>query len=568
MKTTALLSRRILGTLLAVVMLFGVMQAGLVGIAAAPAICSHVYESHYDPEPTCIDSGIKVYACTKCTYAYTEETPAIGHTYDPAWIADEAKETMWHKCCRCDVTSEPRAYVAPVTEEIGFSNFNGDVLLEGEWFMKTGTNHYDAFSSIFESELNFEKETVDVLRERFQMFKDYNIPYIRFNAIGYGTVPMKILQENPDVYFAYMDLFVQIASEYNIGLFPGLFWNLPDLADFFGDAYFDSYRDPDSETMRYMQWFLDEFTTRYAHNPIIWGWELGNEWDLYAVKITGNHNGRNFTFSDLKTVGELFSSYIRALDPVRIISSGTSVPRTYQWNYMMYGTRDVHDTEEQYFDMVSNYLVTGGLDSFSVHIYRTDVSEGKDRWFEVKDLGDVIGAFATTARELGVPLLIGEYAGHVSNWSQTDLAHSLNIILPDMVTVLQACAEYDVGLSMYWSLWSYEFQGVQENVIVPGTLGEPVLDIIKAYNDAWDAVTPGDINDDGEFNAKDVTYALRALASPGEVSYDINIADVDRDLDFDTQDVILMMRDLAKWDNILLKATIDFDFDVPTITNP
>ncbi len=564
MKTTPLLWRKTLSMLLAAVMCLGMMQAGLVGILAAPAICSHEYESSYDVAPTCTEPGIERFTCKKCTYAYTKDAPKIGHTFELAWQVDDAQKTMWHKCCRCDVTSEPHPYVAALTEPMGFTYEDGNAYLYGEWYMKAGANYYDSFSSIVDSVLDFEKESVQVLHERLQMIKDYNIPYIRFNAIGYGASAMAVYEETPSAYFAYMDYFIETAADYGIGLIPSPFWQPMDIPNYFGETS-AAYSNPDSETCRFIQRFMDDYMTRYLHHPTIWGWELGNEYNLFA-----ENPSQTMTLGEAADVRALFTNIVRELDPYRIVSSGDSVPNTFGWNYHYNNDTTAQDTYENVLELMESY-VPEGMNTLSIHFYEVErgPENGKLRWYNGEGLDDVIYAWKQVADELDVALFVGEYGGHIAlftnRWVPNPPAYeyilkSAELIKVSVPEVLNACAKAGVGLNCYWGFWSEPFQGIPENVITPDSLGSFVLDYLKAYNDAWDAAVAGDLDGDGEFNNKDVTTALRKLANPDAVSCDETKMDTNGDGEFTSADAIVMMRSLAGWDNVIVKHYVQIDY--------
>ncbi len=560
MKTITLLLRRSLGIVLAAVLCFGVMQAGLVGIAAAPAICSHVYENSYDVEPSCTDEGILRFSCTKCTYSYTENVDPIGHTNGLAWIADDAKETMWHKCVRCEHTSEPRPYVAPLSEEIGFHYEDGDVYLNGEWTMKAGANYYDAFPSLLSKEFDLGKESVQILHERLQMIRDYNIPYLRFNAMGYGLEPIEIYENHKATYYAYMDYFIQTASEYGIGLVPSLFWQPEHYPEYFGENG-NAFSDPDSETRRFMQRFMDDFITRYLNHPNIWGWELGNEHNLGA-----DNPNEDMTLANTRDARILFANVVRELDTYRIISSGDAIPSTFSWSIDSQGVVEADSYKEVL--QLMDYLVPEELDTLSIHFYEAE-RDGSARWYNGDCLTDVVYAWKEMADKKDVALYIGEYGGHIALFTNIwvpnppdyeYILRSVELIKVSIPEVLNACAKAGVGLNFYWGFWSYPFQSIPENVITPDSLGSFVLDYLKAYNDAWDNAVAGDLDGNGKFNNKDVTRALRKLANPSSVSCDEAKMDTNGDGKFTSADAIVMMRSLAGWEDVIVKHYIQIDY--------
>ena len=74
-----------------------------------PATGNHQYDAAITKDADCTEKGLITYTCSQCAYAYTEETPALGHEWRADWSWDESDH--WHACTRCDVVNDQSAHI-------------------------------------------------------------------------------------------------------------------------------------------------------------------------------------------------------------------------------------------------------------------------------------------------------------------------------------------------------------------------------------------------------------------------------------------------------------------------
>ena len=76
---------------------------GTLTLSYVTAGCSHQYGITASVAATCLNSGSRTYACSKCGNSYTETVPATGHTYKDEVIAPTCENNGYtrHTCITC-----------------------------------------------------------------------------------------------------------------------------------------------------------------------------------------------------------------------------------------------------------------------------------------------------------------------------------------------------------------------------------------------------------------------------------------------------------------------------------
>ncbi len=83
-------------------------------------------------------------------------------------------------------------------------------------------------------------------------------------------------------------------------------------------------------------------------------------------------------------------------------------------------------------------------------------------------------------------------------------------------------------------------------VVTEASTGLVSVCTVSVYNNPQQ--NPGDVNEDGSVDLKDVVIMSRALAGGWDLYLNENNADVNKDSSFDLKDVTLVRRYLAGWD--------------------
>ncbi len=211
----------------------------------------------------------------------------------------------------------------------------------------------------------------------FKELEAYHIPFVRFPALAAWGRPsrcrryiVKVYAGNPRRYFHAMDKLCAIANKYHVGLIPSLFFTFwPDaLAHHHGLV---AANNPQSRVFRIWTQYTIQMVTRYVHNPAIWGWEFGNEFNLRAdlpkTRLPNNKSAWGYTHAQMWELYGRFVHLVRQYDPYHIIEAGNSRPRDSSWHNMMDHTWK-KDTPAQWDYMLKRD--NAAFDMICVHEYR------------------------------------------------------------------------------------------------------------------------------------------------------------------------------------------------------
>jgi len=226
-----------------------------------------------------------------------------------------------------------------VASKPGLTVENGQLMRNGSEFRAMGINYNSAWYDVLKN-----PETLEVA-EGFRILKqDYDIPFIRFSAGPYAHTGWKLYVEDPEEYLRRFDVLVKHAEAQGIGLIPSLFWSVSTMPDLQGEPL-SALGDPDSKCRAFMRQYIRDVVGRYKDSPAIWGWEVGNEWNLYAdlpkldhlpPKKIGSNEARTAADKLLRPMlldaYEDFYKTVREIDPDRIIVTGDSIARPTAWH--------------------------------------------------------------------------------------------------------------------------------------------------------------------------------------------------------------------------------------------
>jgi len=386
----------------------------------------------------------------------------------------------------CNDENEPEVNEIPISEDPypGLSvSPTGQLLLNGEPFYGIGVNYFNAFTRTLEQG----KENDISYEIGFDYLKERNIPFIRFSLNGYWPRDWDTYRNNPDRFYKNLDAFVKAAEEYGIGLIPSFFWHNPTLPDLVGESV-NQWGNTNSKTNELARKFTKEIVERYRESQAIWGWELGNEFNL-LVDLPGDDSNLppvvpslgtpayrtkedKLSTSDLLVMLKSFANEIRKYDHSRIIISGNAIPRPAAW-HLKQNRQWTTDTKEQFIQMLGVQNMDP-VDNLSVHIYPSAsdeayFSDGKE------DIDGIIKACMDASRQLKKPLFVGEWgAQEVLYGSETPNKFKV---------ILSSIEENQVPLSAMW-VFDYPPHDIDEGINVSPDNGrrEYMLQEIKEAN--------------------------------------------------------------------------------------
>ncbi len=279
---------------------------------------------------------------------------------------------------------------------------DGVLLKDGKPFRGIGVNYFDAFARHLASPQDTSYDA------GFAALAKAQIPFARIEGCGFWPKEQKLYQEDPQEFLRRFDDVIRCAERHQIGLIPSLFWTTFTVPDLVGESM-DQWGNPESKTRAYMRNFIRDMVTRYRSSPAIWGWELGNEYNLAAslpnaaqhrppvVPQVGTAKSRSardeLTYASVRAAFVAFAQEVRKCDSSRVISTGNSHPRESAWHNWKEKSW-THDTPEQFAEMLRDDN-PDPIDLISVHLYNAPK----------KTIADTV----EVSRRFKKPLFLGEF---------------------------------------------------------------------------------------------------------------------------------------------------------------
>lgn len=342
-------------------------------------------------------------------------------------------------------------HIDPVSSQLGLTvSRDGTLLLNGVPFKAVGVNYFNAFARTLQSESLQDTS----YRAGFRYLKARNIPFIRFMGCGFWPKNWDLYQQDPTKYFENMDAFVQAAEALGIGLIPSLFWHHSTIPDLVGEPV-NQWGNPSSKTIAFMRTYVNQVVSRYKDSPAIWGWEMGNEYNLVAdLPGENNHlpqitveNGTpgfrtkndKLTTADISVAFVEFARAVRQHDTSRIIITGNANPRPAAFHLQSAGNW-TRDTKEQY-AMMLELQNPDPINTFSIHHYPDNALQ----YFENKDatLKEVIRVTMQHALKMKKPLFIGEFGAGSTTEDASNVRKSY-------FELLEGIEEFKVPIAAVW----------------------------------------------------------------------------------------------------------------------
>lgn len=217
---------------------------------------------------------------------------------------------------------------------------NGVIMLEGKPFYGFGVNYFGAFSHYEDGYL----PDPQTFQDGFAGMAAHNIPFVRI-ALGYYSSFYDRYDEDPQETLNKLRQVLDAAEAEHVGVILSLFWHDAALAEHVGEKRADM-GEADSRTLAYAKEFTETIVKEFADHRALWGWEIGNEYNLDADlcdrNLQGflpagftfdNPSGRDyFTSDETAFFFEAIASTIRKYDGYRMISNGCSEMRASAWH--------------------------------------------------------------------------------------------------------------------------------------------------------------------------------------------------------------------------------------------
>lgn len=329
----------------------------------------------------------------------------------------------------------------------GLTAHGATLLKDGRPVRAIGANYFDLFGRVLK---NPEDHTS---LDGLERLARAGIPFVRFRACGFWPVEWDLYLKDKPEYFARMDRVVRAAERDGIGLIPSLFWTLATVPDVVGEPL-DQLGNPQSKTAAFIRQYTAEVVGRYKDSPAIWGWEMGNEYNLAAdlpnaaehrppvlprLKTAASRSARDeLSSAQMVTAFKVFAEAVRKVDPSRIIVTGNSVPRPGAWHNTAEKSWK-RDTPEQ-FRQVLLRDNPAPIDTVTVHLYP---GEGRNEAYPAgaKTLDELVALAQADAAGAGRPLFIGEFGASRQMGEKS---------LESFKKMLAAIEQHHVALAAFW----------------------------------------------------------------------------------------------------------------------
>ena len=379
---------------------------------------------------------------------------------------------------------------------------NGGITLSGRAFKGFGLNYFGAFAHYWHRPLD-----KALFRDAFAKIKTYGIDYIRMPFCGGSANYFSRWDSDPEWIYSHLDAVVRAAEELHLGIIADLCWSCAAIPEHL-KGHRSDYGDPESETVKYALKYIRAIVSRYADSPAVWGWEIGNEYNLEADLCDGRNwswlpqyvkspTGFDYmTSKEMLTFFSLAAEAVRETDPWRMISSGhgetrpqaaslaaaaESVnPMTHIWT-----TRWDEQPRED-FDRINGIMAPDPIDTLSFHLSHA-TSDGSERYIEsFERFGDVLSqeeylsAYSSSASELKKAVFLGEMGDYCDLRGEAETAEHFRTLCEDIL---------DAGIPLACACLFQNFNESEMNgsfMSIMGEMNDGIKQVMKINVDkAW-----------------------------------------------------------------------------------
>ena len=342
---------------------------------------------------------------------------------------------------------------------LGLYTEDGIVKLNGAPFYGFGTNYYDIASRPF-----YDPECTD-FEVGIQNLKRFKLPYIRVRFSAWGNEGMDLFWNNREAYFAVLDRCVALCEKYRMGIIAVLCWTtnpyVYPYASFSPEpmSHAEFIRRDDTVGYQKMLAYIKAVVTRYRLSPALWGWEIGNEYNL-ACDVHPLYLPAADLAAFFLRVGEKIREYDGS---GRLIETGNSQNRPGSYHLMRRQAKadpwpdssvwseekQDHvmepDSPEEMAEMLKLYD-SPAMSVSSTHLYNcTQILGGK-----TVPISEYVRFFTAVGKQMQKPLFVGEYCDDeingITQWTPEIEAESL----AKFQILHEAMVNNDVQLAMLW----------------------------------------------------------------------------------------------------------------------
>jgi hypothetical protein len=293
------------------------------------------------------------------------------------------------------------------------------------------------------------------------------IKVVRCFGCTWGWDDFQIFINDRSKWLTAYDRMLKRAEDNGIGLVPSLQFNMDMIPTYLrkykglANEQTVNFLTPGTPSNNLAVEYITAIVQRYAANPTVSMWEIGNEYNL-AADLSAQWKTRPAneipTSTNIRDFLHQMAALIRKLDKVHPITSGNSDMRSYAWhirNSMLKHQNDPNpldypmdwnkDTLEEYGAMLQ-WFDPSPLNVVCVHEYPV----GKDiySWLKQDDQHDLILPYTKkVADAMQQPIFVGEFG-------DTIFKSGKEVVSPFVLDVLRQVRE---GVAPIAAIWAWEF---------------------------------------------------------------------------------------------------------------
>lgn len=346
---------------------------------------------------------------------------------------------------------------------------NGVIELNGKPFYGFGVNSFISFVAQMYGDDDNSRRLKNVYLEDIPLMKELGIPFMRIPLCTWGEHGFYSWMKDKKAYFEEMDKIVRKCEECHIGIVASLLWRFCTMCNITEEPL-RLMGDPESKQCRLSVEYVEDVVKRYVDSPAIWGWEIGNEYNLDA-DWGPSHFAPNdrwvFKTEDFESFYKTIGDTIRKYDKFRMITSGNGEQRCFAYHLNKSSSYDASwtpecidstpDTLEQ-FELMMLRQNADPIDTVCTHFQHGNKdnlldgfapAEGEPRVpITVKDF---LKLHVDTAKKHGKALYFGE-CGDMMQWHPLGEHYQKNypLLLTNFYIVMQSIMDAGVQLASAW----------------------------------------------------------------------------------------------------------------------
>ena len=358
---------------------------------------------------------------------------------------------------------------------------DGSITLEGKPFYGFGVNYYGAYARYAEAEGQPEEQ----FKAGIAGLASYNIPFIRMPLCAYYPSYYEMYDNDPEKLFSYMKKVLDECEKNHIGVIGSLMWWVSVIP-----AHLKAKRADmgviGSEVLEYAKKYTADVVSRFADHPAIWGWEIGNEYNLEAdlcdrnlkmflwpEGIPGmpldNVNGYDyFTSEELAVFYAEIAKVIREYDGYRLITTGNGEMRPSA--YALYKSGQKKDKNHVWdlrwdgstlkqFEKMNEIYNPDPIDTLCFHLQSGSFDGSKKYVMEFNVFGKTLSseeyfrAYYDVAKKLGKACFFGEFGDMLEMETAPDVIEKFR-------EVTDAISASGIQIAALWQFQDYTDEGV------------------------------------------------------------------------------------------------------------